>query len=105
MGARMLERIRLWSGVARIVLHHHERCDGLGYPEGLAADAIPIEARIIAVCEAFDVMVSDSSYKIAMNQEEALAELAACSGEQFDSTVVNTFASLVEREVIQAINS
>jgi putative nucleotidyltransferase with HDIG domain len=103
IGARMLARIRLWKGVAPIVLRHHEWFDGSGYPENAAGDAIPIEARIIAVCEAFDVMVSDSSYKVAVSFEEALSELDECAGIQFDPEVVAAFKALAENGAIEAI--
>ncbi|MFQ5418055.1 MAG: HD-GYP domain-containing protein [Myxococcota bacterium] len=102
IGARMLERILLWKDVAPIVLHHHEWFDGSGYPEQLAGEAIPLESRIITVCEAFDVMVSSSSYKIASDAQEALRELADCSGTQFDPDVVAAFTSLAERGIIDA---
>jgi HD-GYP domain-containing protein (c-di-GMP phosphodiesterase class II) len=101
IGARMLEQIRLWQDLAPVVLHHHERFDGTGYPEGLAGDAIPLEARIIAVCEAFDVMVSQATYKSTKSLPEAVAELERCAGSQFDPEIVRTFLGLVERGVIE----
>jgi putative nucleotidyltransferase with HDIG domain len=103
IGARMLERIRLWQDLAPIVLHHHERFDGGGYPEGLAGESIPLEARIIAVCEAFDVMVSESSYKTAVEASSALRELSECSGAQFDPRVVDVFTGLADRGVIEPL--
>jgi putative nucleotidyltransferase with HDIG domain len=103
IGARMLERIRLWEDVAPIVLHHHERFDGTGYPDCLKQDEIPLEARIISVCESFDVMISDSSYKVAVDVPDALDELAACAGTQFDPEIVQVFASLVQHGVIDPI--
>jgi HD-GYP domain-containing protein (c-di-GMP phosphodiesterase class II) len=99
IGARMLERIRLWEDVAPIVLHHHEWFDGTGYPERL--NDVPLEARIIGVCEAFDAMVSSSSYKLAMDVSEAAQELADCAGTQFDPEIVEIFKNLIERGVIQ----
>jgi hypothetical protein len=101
LGGRMLERIRLWEDVAPIVLHHHEWFDGTGYPEQLKGDAVPLEARIISVCEAFDVMISSSSYKLAMDVSEATQELSDCAGTQFDPEIVETFKNLVERGVIE----
>jgi putative nucleotidyltransferase with HDIG domain len=101
IGARMLERIRLWEDVAPIVLHHHEWFDGTGYPDQLAGDSIPLESRIISVCEAFDAMISSSSYKLAMDVPEATRELSDCAGTQFDPEIVEIFADLVERGVIQ----
>jgi len=104
IGARMLERIRLWEDIAPIVLHHHENFDGTGYPERLAGNAIPLEARIIAVCESFDVMVSSSSYKVAMEPTEAIQELNACAGNQFDPEIVAVFCELLESGVIEIPN-
>jgi putative nucleotidyltransferase with HDIG domain len=88
IGARMLARIRLWKEIAPIVQHHHEWWDGHGYPDGLAGEAIPREARIIAVCDAFDTMTSEQSYKDAMSIEDALGELDAFAGTQFDPALV-----------------
>ena len=101
IGARMLERIRLWEDAAPIVLHHHEWFDGTGYPEQLQGNAIPLEARIIGVCEAFDAMINSSSHKLAMDVSEAVQELVDCAGTQFDPEIVEVFKSLVDRGVIQ----
>lgn len=95
MGARMLGRIILWQDLAPFVQHHHERWDGGGYPDGIAGEAIPLEARIIAVCEVFDTITSESSYKEAMPFEEAVHEIEAHSGQQFDPNVVENFMTLV----------
>ncbi len=104
IGARMLEQIRLWRDLAPIVLHHHEHFDGRGYPQGIAGEEIPLEARIIAVCEAFDVMVSSSSYKVASELPDAVQEINDCKGTQFDPHVVETFIDLVERGVIEVMS-
>jgi putative nucleotidyltransferase with HDIG domain len=87
-GATMLRPLKL-TPIERIVRHHHERYDGTGYPDGLAGDKIPLGARIVAVAEAFDYMVS--AYRKARTVEEALAELRRCSGTQFDPKVVMAF--------------
>jgi len=89
-GARMLEPLDV-KAIERIVLHHHERYDGKGYPEGLAGDNIPMGARIVAVAECFHSMVSDLPYRSARTFEDALAELRHCSGMQFDPKVVMAF--------------
>jgi response regulator RpfG family c-di-GMP phosphodiesterase len=89
-GEKMLEPFAMQK-VGRIVRHHHERYDGKGYPDGLAGDAIPLGARIVAVAESFDDMVSDLPYKSARPFEDALTELRRCSGTQFDPKVVVTF--------------
>ncbi len=95
LGGRMLARIRLWQDLAPIVQHHHEWWDGSGYPEGLSADAIPLEARIIAVCDVFDTITSESSYKPALPFEQAVHEIESCAGRQFDPAVVGAFLKLV----------
>lgn len=100
LGYRMLVRIRLWEDVAPIVHSHHERYDGTGYPEGLAGDDISLEARIITVCDAFDSMTSNTSYKIAMPLEAAVQEVRNCAGTQFDPRIAKTFLDLVEQGVI-----
>jgi putative nucleotidyltransferase with HDIG domain len=96
LGARMLTRIRLWKDLAPIVHHHHECWDGHGYPDGLAGAAIPLEARIIAICDAYDTMTSDRSYKDAIPASDALAEIRACAGTNYDPELVRVFTSLME---------
>jgi HD-GYP domain-containing protein (c-di-GMP phosphodiesterase class II) len=95
-GYRMLHGIRLWDDVAPLVLYHHERFDGTGYPEGLAGDAIPLEARIIALCEAFDSMTAPTSYKDPLSFDDAVREVSAGSGSQFDPDVVQAFMDILE---------
>jgi diguanylate cyclase (GGDEF)-like protein len=84
------------KGVARIVRSTHERVDGGGYPDGLEGEAIPLGARIIAVCDAFDAMTSDRAYRQAMSREAAIAELEAESGRQFDPFVVAAARAVLE---------
>jgi polar amino acid transport system substrate-binding protein len=100
LGYRMLVRIRLWEDVAPIVHNHHEWYDGTGYPEGLAENDIALESRIISVCESFDAMTSDTSYKVAIPLEAALEEIRSCTGTQFDPLVAKTFLDLVEQGLI-----
>jgi diguanylate cyclase (GGDEF)-like protein len=87
IGFRMLESLGV-EPVAEWVLHHHERWDGAGYPNRLAAEAIPLGARIIFVADAYDAMTSDRAYRSAIPQQDALAELERCAGTQFDPAVV-----------------
>jgi HD-GYP domain-containing protein (c-di-GMP phosphodiesterase class II) len=88
-GQRMLENVGgVLSRVGVIVRASHESYDGSGYPDGLAGDAIPIEARICSACDAFSAMTTDRSYRAAMPVDQALAELRRCSGTQFDPDVV-----------------
>jgi len=100
LGYRMLARIRLWEDVAPIVHSHHEWYNGAGYPEGLAGNDIALEARIISVCESFDSMTSNTSYKVAMPREAAVEEIRSCTGTQFDPLVAEAFLDLVEQGLI-----
>ena len=97
-GAKMVEFLRA-KGIERIVLHHHERYDGKGYPAGLAGDQIPLGARMVAVAESFHNMVADLRYKSPRTFEDALVELRRCSGTQFDPQVVSTFLEWVQTQV------
>jgi diguanylate cyclase (GGDEF)-like protein len=76
------------AAAAAAVRHHHERWDGTGYPDGRAGTDIPLEARIVAVTDAFNAMISDRSYQTARSEAEALAELRRCAGSHFDPAVV-----------------
>lgn len=76
------------------VLHHHERWDGAGYPHGLAGEEIPVEARIIAVVDAYDAMTSDRPYRAAFSHDQAIVELERCSGSQFDPAVASVFVEI-----------
>jgi diguanylate cyclase (GGDEF)-like protein len=83
------------AGVAPWVLHHHERIDGAGYPDRLAGDAIPLEARIIHVADAFEAMTSDRPYRAGMPEGAALAELERNAGTQFDPACVAALAAAI----------
>ena len=87
LGSRMLESLGIGS-VAEWVLHHHERWDGKGYPDGLAGTNIPIGARILFVADSFDAMTSDGLFGKASTVADALTEVALCAGTQFDPAVV-----------------
>jgi diguanylate cyclase (GGDEF)-like protein len=87
VGYRMLESLGA-DPVAECVLHHHERWDGMGYPDGLHGDDIPVGSRIILVAEAFDALTSDCSYREKLTTEAALAELEESAGRQFDPHAV-----------------
>jgi putative nucleotidyltransferase with HDIG domain len=101
LGYRMLMHIRLWKDVAPLVQHHHEWWDGNGYPDGLAGEAIPLESRIIGLCEAFDAMTNEQSYRQPLTLEESVAEMVRCSGTQFEPRLVEVFSRLVEEGVIE----
>jgi diguanylate cyclase (GGDEF)-like protein len=91
IGERMLAQAPSLRNVAQIVRATHERYDGTGYPDGLAAQQIPLAARIVAVCDAFDAMVSDRVYRPALDYHEAIRELERHAGTQFDPVVVAAF--------------
>jgi HD-GYP domain-containing protein (c-di-GMP phosphodiesterase class II) len=92
IGFRMLDSLGI-DPVADWVLHHHERWDGHGYPDGLEGEGIPLGARIIFVADAYDAMTSDRLYRARRSPEAALAELVACAGTQFDPAVVAALES------------
>jgi hypothetical protein len=100
LGARLLARIRLWEHLAPLVQHHHEWWDGSGYPDGLSGNAIPLESRVIAVCEAFDAITSSTSYKEAMSFDLAVHEIESGAGTQFDPDVVSSFLEVVRSGAI-----
>jgi putative nucleotidyltransferase with HDIG domain len=77
--------------VLRIVRSHHERLDGSGFPDGLVGDAIPVEARIVAVVDAYDAMTTTRAYRPSRRPADAVAELLRCAGSQFDPEVVEAF--------------
>lgn len=92
-GEEMLDRVGgVLSEVGRIVRSSHEHYDGSGYPDGLAGEEIPIEARIVTCCDAFSAMTTTRSYRKAMSLEAALAEVRACAGTQFDPRVAEALA-------------
>jgi putative nucleotidyltransferase with HDIG domain len=88
LGAEMLAGVPGLETVAPLVRSHHERWDGRGYPDGLAGERIPLAARIVSACDALHAMTADRPYRAALDFEDALAELIAESGAQFDPGVV-----------------
>jgi HD-GYP domain-containing protein (c-di-GMP phosphodiesterase class II) len=89
VGGRLLERIPFTRSVAPLVRAIHERFDGDGYPDRLVGEDIPLGARIVGTCDAFDAMISDRPYRDGMPTEDAVAELHRCAGTQFDPKVVS----------------
>jgi putative nucleotidyltransferase with HDIG domain len=104
LGAAILEDLEGLEEVARLVLHHQERWDGRrdtrypGYPTGLAGEAIPLGARILAVVDAYDAMTSDRPYRRGLPPRTAAAELQRAAGRQFDPRVVAAFLGVVEEQ-------
>lgn len=97
IGQRILSASPAMNPVGRLVRWSHERWDGGGYPDGLVGEETPIGARLICICDAFDAMVSERSYQPARSPEDALAELRACAGTQFDPALVELFCEIAER--------
>ncbi|MBI2723778.1 MAG: HD domain-containing protein [Chloroflexi bacterium] len=91
IGHDMLREISFLSGASKIVMAHHERFDGMGYPRGLAADEIPLGARIFVLADTFDAMTSDRPYRAALSVEDSRQEIIRCSGTQFDPRCVQAF--------------
>jgi diguanylate cyclase (GGDEF)-like protein/putative nucleotidyltransferase with HDIG domain len=102
LGAQMLDHASL-ADVREWVGAHHEQPDGRGYPRGLSGDALPLEARIIAVADAYEAMTSDRSYRSSLDHATAQRELERCAGTQFDPRVVSALVSLLERETERAV--
>jgi putative two-component system response regulator len=96
IGYRILEKIDFLKGAAELVLQHHERFDGSGYPRGISGEGILLGARIFAVVDTFDAMTSDRPYRKALSYRTAREEIAGCSGKQFDPQLVECFLSIPE---------
>jgi response regulator RpfG family c-di-GMP phosphodiesterase len=98
IGERILLEAPALRPVARLVRSSHERWDGGGYPDGLREDEIPLGARVVAVCDAFNAMTTERPYRQLVTEEDALMELRSCAGSQFDPMVVEAFCRVIARE-------
>jgi len=96
IGCRIAQSSPDLSSIADLILKHHEKWDGSGYPLGLKGDQIPIECRILAIVDAYDAMTNDRPYRKAKSPAEAIAELKKYSGKQFDPRLVETFLALYD---------
>ncbi len=96
LGERILQGAPALRPIARLVRASHERWDGAGYPDRLRGEQIPLGARIISVCDAYEAMITQRSYRAAMSHEGACQELRRCAGVQFDPAVVEAFLAVVE---------
>jgi diguanylate cyclase (GGDEF)-like protein/putative nucleotidyltransferase with HDIG domain len=103
-GAEMVQRIDGLAEIAPWVRHSHEHVDGSGYPDGLVAEEIPLESRILLVADAFDAMTSERSYSPAMTVDEALAELRRCAGRQFDAGCVDLLCAALSEDGAGAVD-
>jgi HD-GYP domain-containing protein (c-di-GMP phosphodiesterase class II) len=109
LGEQLLSGIPALVNAARLVRASHESWDGSGYPDGLSGEDIPLGARIIAACDAYDAMITDRPYRSGMSHADAVAELRRCAGTQFDPRVVDALLAeldsrdrLVERDPLIA---
>jgi len=96
LGANIAERMEVLDNLVPLVLHHHERFDGKGYPDGLKSEGIPIGARILAVADSYEAMTADRPYRKALSKESAVLEIKKNSGIQFDPKVVGAFLKTVK---------
>jgi putative nucleotidyltransferase with HDIG domain len=97
-GAEILSPLKFLDGIIKLIVCHHERYDGKGYPKGLKCEKIPLGARIMLVADAFDAMTSDRPYRKKLSIEEAIEELKRNSGTQFDPGVVKAFLEVLRVE-------
>jgi len=100
-GVKILEDIKQLKDVVEIIKFHHERFDGKGYPYGLKGDEIPFNAKIIAIADAYDGMVSERSYREGLSHEDAMKKITDQSGKQFDPVVVKAFQSIVSEALAE----
>jgi len=101
IGDRIVEPIRFFGRERKIIRHHHERYDGLGYPDGARGEEIPAIARILAVADTFDAMTTNRPYRTARTREYAVEELRRCAGTQFDPEVVRAFLDAHQAEAVE----
>lgn len=99
LGVSIVQNIESLKDLIPIILYHHERYSGGGYPEGISGNSIPLGARIVGVADSWDVMTSDRAYRRALPHDVAVAELKKCSGTQFDPEVVEALLKAIDRNV------
>ena len=98
VGAQIVAPFDFFASGALAIRHHHERCDGSGYPDGLAGRAIPLGARIVAVADVYDALTSDRPYRAALSREAAVEHLVAEAGRSLDEDVVAAFLSVLRSD-------
>jgi HD-GYP domain-containing protein (c-di-GMP phosphodiesterase class II) len=103
LSLELLEEFPWLKASLPMIIHHHERWDGTGYPTGVGTNLIPLGARIIAVAEAFDALTTDAGWNLRRSEEEAVEELLTCSKSQFDPEVVEAFLRI--QPLIQPVGS
>jgi putative nucleotidyltransferase with HDIG domain len=97
-GAKVVRQVDGYGPVADIILAHHERIDGRGYPRGIAGDDIPVHSRMISIADTYDVMTARDSYREPVSPAEAIEELERVSGAQLDADLVQVFLRVLERK-------
>lgn len=95
IGATILKYTDSLTDVRNLILFHHERFDGSGYPDGLKGEEIPLPARILTVADSFDTMMSKRPYRDSLTKTQGIAELIKCSGTQFDPKIVEIFLGIL----------
>jgi len=99
LGVEILKHVIDLVNCLPAILHHHEHYDGTGYPSGLKGDEIPLEARILAIADAYDAITSIRSYHPQLSPQQALDELRHCAGAQFDPELVKVFCQTIEQHL------
>jgi putative nucleotidyltransferase with HDIG domain len=98
IGVKIIKKTSLFEKELPLILYHHERYDGTGYPHRLKGDTIPYGARILAIVEAFDAMMNSMTYKKSFSGADALSELKKCAGTQFDPFMVDVFFKIMDKQ-------
>jgi HD-GYP domain-containing protein (c-di-GMP phosphodiesterase class II) len=98
LGARILRPIEDFAPILDYVVHHHERADGRGYPDGLRGVELSVGAKILAICDAHDAMTSKRPYRSPFTHEHAREELLRCRGTQFDAVLTDVFVEVLETD-------
>lgn len=96
IGSRIVQSINELQHISKVILHHHEWCDGTGYPQGLIGEKIPYYSRIISIIDAYDVMITGRVYKDKISKEDAIKEIKKYSGTQFDPEIVTSFLRVLK---------
>lgn len=96
IGYRILSSVNEFSELSEFVLEHHEKWDGTGYPQGLKGEEITIEARMIAICDSYDAMLTLKAYREVLTSDDALSEIKRCAGTQFDPNIAEIFISMIQ---------
>ncbi|MBI2323694.1 MAG: response regulator [Chloroflexi bacterium] len=102
-GSRIAEPLRSAAKFLPVIRHHHERVDGRGYPDHLAGNEIPLAARIAAIGDSWDAMISDRPYRTALERDEALSRIRAGAGSQWDAEIIAIFVDLIDADVVERV--